>query len=118
MTTIKTSSLSTYSRVHNYLYNKGIECWGDLENLSISFFNLDREETDQLLKKTCQALPLDTSDTKFSRCLSDLPHPPRATCPPLSTRQVANRAHHQRGIRNAHLKGVGITDKTITDYGI
>ena len=51
MTTIKTSSLSTYSRVHNYLYNKNIECWGDLENLSISFFNLNREETDQLLKK-------------------------------------------------------------------
>ena len=38
MTTIKTSSLRTYSRVHNYLYNKHIECWGDLEKLEISFF--------------------------------------------------------------------------------
>lgn len=51
MTTIKTSSLKTYSRIHNYLYNKNIECWGDLENLAISFFNLTREETDELLKK-------------------------------------------------------------------
>ena len=51
MTTIKTSSLKTYQRIHNYLYNKNIECWGDLENLSISFFNLTREETDALLKK-------------------------------------------------------------------
>ena len=51
MTTIKTSSYKTYNRIHNYLYNKNIECWGDLENLSISFFNLTREETDQLLKK-------------------------------------------------------------------
>ncbi len=51
MTTIKTNSLKTYNRVHNYLYNKDIECWGDLKNLSISFFNLSREETDALLKK-------------------------------------------------------------------
>lgn len=51
MTTIKTASLKTYSRVHNYLYNKGIECWGDLENLEITFFNLNREETDELLKR-------------------------------------------------------------------
>ena len=50
MTTIKTSSLRTYSRVHNYLYNKHIECWGDLEKLEISFFGLNREETDQLLE--------------------------------------------------------------------
>ena len=49
MTTITTSSFKTYNRVHNYLYNKNIECWGDLENLSISFFNLSREETDALL---------------------------------------------------------------------
>ncbi len=51
MTTIKTSSMRTYSRVHNYLYNKNIECWCDLENLEVSFFNLNREETDELLKK-------------------------------------------------------------------
>ena len=51
MTTIKTSSYKTYNRIHNYLYNKNIECWGDLENLSISFFNLDRQQTEQLLKK-------------------------------------------------------------------
>lgn len=51
MTTIKTASLKTYSRVHNYLYNKNIECWGDLENLEISFFNLSREETNALLQK-------------------------------------------------------------------
>ena len=51
MTTIKTNSFKTYSRVHNYLYNKNIECWGDLETLSISFFNLTRDETDELLKK-------------------------------------------------------------------
>lgn len=51
MTTIKTSSLRTYSRVHNYLYNKHIEWWGDLEKLEISFFGLNREETDQLLEK-------------------------------------------------------------------
>lgn len=51
MTTIKTSSLRTYSRVHNYLYNKHIECWGDIEKLEISFFGLNREETDQLLEK-------------------------------------------------------------------
>ena len=51
MTTIKTSSLRTYSRVHNYLYNKHIECWGDLEKLEISFFGLNREETDQFLEK-------------------------------------------------------------------
>lgn len=51
MTTIKTSSLKTYNRVHNYLYNKNIECMGDLEALTISFFNLTREETDELLRK-------------------------------------------------------------------
>ena len=51
MTTIKTSSLKTYNRVHNYLHNKNIECWGNLEKLEISFFNLDRKETDQLLEK-------------------------------------------------------------------
>ena len=51
MTTIKTSSLSTYSRVHNYLYNKHIECWGDLEKLEICFFGLDKNQTDQLLEK-------------------------------------------------------------------
>lgn len=51
MSTIKTSSLRTYSRVHNYLYNKHIECWGDLEKLEISFLGLNREETDQLLQK-------------------------------------------------------------------
>lgn len=51
MTTITVSSFKTYNRIHNYLYNKNIECWGDLENLSISFFNLTREETDALLQK-------------------------------------------------------------------
>ena len=51
MTTIKTSSLKTYNRVHNYLYNKNIECMGDLEALTISFFNLTREQTDELLHK-------------------------------------------------------------------
>jgi hypothetical protein len=51
MTTITVSSFKTYNRIHNYLYNKNVECWGDLENLSISFFNLTREETDALLKK-------------------------------------------------------------------
>lgn len=51
MTTIKTSSLRTYNRVHNYLYNKHIECWGDLEKLEISFFGLDKPQTDQLLEK-------------------------------------------------------------------
>ena len=51
MTTIKTSSLRTYNQVHNYLYNKHIECWGDLENLEISFFGLDKIQTDQLLEK-------------------------------------------------------------------
>jgi len=51
MTTIKASSLKMYNRVHNYLYNKNIECWGDLEALEISFFNLTREETDALLEK-------------------------------------------------------------------
>lgn len=51
MTTIKTHSFKTYNRIHNYLYNKNIECWGDLENLSISFFYLTREETDALLAK-------------------------------------------------------------------
>lgn len=51
MTTIKTSSLKTYNRVHNYLYNKHIECWGDLEKLEVTFFGLDRKETDQLLEK-------------------------------------------------------------------
>jgi hypothetical protein len=51
MTTITASSFKTYNRIHNYLYNKNIECWGDLENLSISFFNLSREATDELLKK-------------------------------------------------------------------
>ncbi len=51
MTTITTSSFETYNRIHNYLYNKNIECWGDQENMSISFFNLTREETDELLQK-------------------------------------------------------------------
>ena len=51
MTTIKTSSLKTYNRVHNYLYNKNIECMGDLEALTISFFNLTREQTDELLRQ-------------------------------------------------------------------
>lgn len=51
MTTITVSSFKTYNRIHNYLYNKNIECWGDLENLSISFFNLTRDETEALLKK-------------------------------------------------------------------
>jgi len=51
MTTIKTSSLRTYNRVHNYLYNKHIECWADLEKLEISFFGLDKNQTDQLLEK-------------------------------------------------------------------
>lgn len=51
MTTITVSTFKTYSRVHNYLYNKNIECWGDLENLTVSFFNLTREETDELLQK-------------------------------------------------------------------
>lgn len=51
MTTIKTSSLRTYNRVHNYLYNKHIESWGDLEKLEISFFGLDKNQTDQLLEK-------------------------------------------------------------------
>ena len=51
MTTIKTSSLKTYNRVHNNLHNKNIECWGNLENLEISIFNLDRKQTDQLLEK-------------------------------------------------------------------
>ena len=51
MTTIKTSSLRTYNRVHNYLYNKHIECWCDLEKLEVTFFGLDRNETDQLLEK-------------------------------------------------------------------
>ena len=51
MTTIKTTSLRTYNRVHNYLYNKHIECWGDLEKLEVSFFGLDKIQTDQLLEK-------------------------------------------------------------------
>ncbi len=51
MTTIKTSSLKTYNRVHNYLYNKHIECWGDLEKLEVTFFGLDKNETDQLFEK-------------------------------------------------------------------
>jgi len=51
MTTIKTSSPRTYNRVHNYLYNKHIECWGDLEKLEISFFGLDKPQTGQLLEK-------------------------------------------------------------------
>ena len=51
MTTIKTSSLKTYNRVHNYLYNKHIECWGDLEKLEVTFFGLDKNETDQFLEK-------------------------------------------------------------------
>ena len=51
MTTIKTASLKTYNQVHNYLYNKHIECWGNLEKLEISIFGLDRNETDQLLEK-------------------------------------------------------------------
>ncbi len=51
MTTIKTSSLRTYNQVHNYLYNKHIECWGDLEKLEVSFFGLDKNQTDQLLEK-------------------------------------------------------------------
>ena len=51
MTTIKTSSLKTYNRVHNYLYNKHIECWGNLEKLEVTFFGLDKNETDQLLEK-------------------------------------------------------------------
>ena len=51
MTTIKTSSLRTYNRVHNYLYNKHIECWGNLEKLEVTFFGLDKNETDQLLEK-------------------------------------------------------------------
>ena len=63
MTTIKTSSLKTYSRIHNYLYNKGVECWGDLESLSISFFNLTSEETDELLKKLVKHFHLAPSTT-------------------------------------------------------
>lgn len=51
MTTIKTNSFKTYNRIHNYLYNKNIECWGNLEDLSISFFNMSREETDTLLQR-------------------------------------------------------------------
>ena len=51
MTTIKTSSLRTYNRVHNYLYNKHIECWGDLEKLEVTVFGLNKNETDQLLEK-------------------------------------------------------------------
>ena len=58
MTTITTATLKTYSRVHNYLYNKNIECWGDLEKLQISFFGLNREETDALLKKLLTHFPL------------------------------------------------------------
>ena len=27
MTTITVSSFKTYNRIHNYLYNKNIECW-------------------------------------------------------------------------------------------
>ena len=51
MTTIKTSSLSTYSRVHNYLRNKRIQCMCDLEQIEVSFFGLDKNQTDQLLEK-------------------------------------------------------------------
>lgn len=51
MTTIKTTSLRTYNRVHNYLYNKHIECWGNLEKLEVTFFGLDKIQTDQLLEK-------------------------------------------------------------------
>lgn len=51
MTTIKTHSLKTYNSIHNYLYNKGIECMGDLESLEISFFNLNPSDTDKLLAK-------------------------------------------------------------------
>lgn len=63
MTTITVSSFKTYSRIHNYLYNKNIECWGDLENLSISFFNLTREETDELLKKLVKHFHLTSAAT-------------------------------------------------------
>lgn len=51
MTTIRTSSLRTFSRVHNYLRNKHIQCMCDLEQLEVTFFGLDREATDQLLGK-------------------------------------------------------------------
>jgi hypothetical protein len=51
MTTIKTSSLRTYSRVYNYLRNKHIQCMCDLEQLEVTFFGLDREATDLLLEK-------------------------------------------------------------------
>ena len=63
MTTITVSTFKTYSRVHNYLYNKNIECWGDLENLSISFFNLTRDETDELLKKLVKHFHLSPATT-------------------------------------------------------
>ena len=67
MTTIKTSSLRTYNRVHNYLYNKHIECWGDLEKLEVSFFGLDKNQTDQ--RKTHQTFPLDSNFATNPRSL-------------------------------------------------
>ena len=58
MTTIKTSSLRTYNRVHNYLYNKNIECWGDLEKLEVSFFGLDKNQNDQLLANYIRSISM------------------------------------------------------------
>ena len=72
MTTIKTSSLRTYSRVHNYLYNKHIECWRDLEQLEVSFFGLDKNQTDQLLEKITQTLSLETRHAAKPCCMSIL----------------------------------------------
>ena len=66
MTTIKTSSLRTYNRVHNYLYNKHIECWGDLEKLEISFFGLDKNQTDQLLEKLIKHFHFNINDLTSS----------------------------------------------------
>jgi len=63
MTTITTTSFTTYNRIHNYLYNKNIECWCDLENLSVTFFNLSRQETDELLKKLVKHFHLSPATT-------------------------------------------------------
>ena len=66
MTTIKTNSLKTYHRIHVYLYNKGIECMGDLENLEIAFFNLDRSSTDLLLAKLIKHFHLSPKATQHA----------------------------------------------------
>ena len=47
--TIKNSNPYLVNRIHNYFYNKGVQCMLCNDDTAVSLFNLDRDQAELLL---------------------------------------------------------------------